>query len=133
MGGTSATHQKQQHFLGFVATSSVGSLYSLKPPPLQHTDLGVNEEFLKAKKKKRLTEPKSVNCTTSPLSANKKGRGHLQRNFDVHQSNVLFVEGHRQGPKWQVASCPTWKNIDSGLVSLMRAQAGVSKRCSQKW
>lgn len=66
-----------------------------------------------------------MNCTTSLLTANKKGRGHMQRNFDVHQSNMLFVEGHRQRLKWQVVSCTTWKNIDSRLVLLMRAQAGV--------
>lgn len=47
LGGTSATHQKQQHFPGFVATSSVGSLYSLKISseiPLQHTTSGLLDE-----------------------------------------------------------------------------------------
>lgn len=56
----------------------------------------------------------------------------MQRNFDVHQSYMLFVEGPRQMLKWQMASRATWINIDSGLISLMGAQAEVLSVLSKK-
>lgn len=58
-----------------------------------------------------------MKCTISLLTARNSHRGI--------QSCVLFVEGAQQVLKWQIASRATWINIDSGLVSPMRAQAGV--------
>lgn len=57
-----------------------------------------------------------MNCRTH------EGRN---RNFNVHQTCTLFVEGAQQVLKWQIVSCATWINIDSGPDSLMTAQAGV--------
>lgn len=140
LGGTSATHQKQQHFPGFVATSSVGSLHSLKSLATQHTTRGcrmrINREelmknFLKHK------HPQKQAARTAQLACllqkkREKKEECMQRNFDVHQSCMLFVEGPRQMLKWQMASRANWINIDSGLVSLMGAQAEVLSVLSKK-
>lgn len=89
LGGTSATHQKQQHFPGFAATSSAGPPHSPKSPPPQHITMRTHT----------CTETRWRNYVISLLTARiveeERGRGkkHMQRNFNVHQSCMLFVEG----------------------------------------
>lgn len=125
--GISATHQKQQHFPGFTATSSVGPPHFPKAYFTQHKTLGWlskglhgggNADFFF--KTKSPTQRGWVNCIISHLALRtweeERSRGEkiMRRNFGVHQSYMLFVKGAQRVLKWQIASCATWINIDFG-------------------